>query len=145
MVATSSIKERVSSLVHSRPLVAVFVGGTSGIGENTIRELATVHGASGPGLRVYIVGRNEQAADETIAFCRRICPPGQFVFVRCKDLTLIKDVDKTCNELVRLETEATRGEKGKTARVDMLYISSGKFILGAEAGECACMLSILRY
>ncbi|KAF2155746.1 hypothetical protein K461DRAFT_310371 [Myriangium duriaei CBS 260.36] len=128
MVSLSSVEAAVSSLVASRPLVAVFVGGTSGIGQNTVRQLAAVHGKTGPGLRAYIVGRNKNAAAETIAICQRECPKGQFIFVEASDLALIQDVDKTCSEIIRLENEAARGDKGQAPHIDMLYISSGQFI-----------------
>ncbi|KAK9241679.1 hypothetical protein V1506DRAFT_517829 [Lipomyces tetrasporus] len=69
-----------------RQSVTAFVGGTSGVGKHTVRALASTHGTSGRGLRVYIAGRNEEAANTIIAECRKACPAGEFHFVCASDL-----------------------------------------------------------
>jgi NAD(P)-dependent dehydrogenase (short-subunit alcohol dehydrogenase family) len=110
-----------STLIKTQPLVAVFVGGTSGIGEYTIRALAAAHSDQGKGLRLYIVGRNADAARATISDCVRVCPGGQFRFVQAEDLALLKDVDRVCAEIIRIEED--ENVKGGTARVDLLVMS----------------------
>lgn len=138
MVQLPTVQKAVAALVSSQPLVAVFVGGTSGIGQNTVRELARTHGTEGPGLRIYLVGRNRKTAEDTIAICRQHCPQGNFIFVQSKDLALLKDVDDMCSEITRLETETARREKSAKAHVDMLYISTMQVRSGREGQNNLC-------
>ena len=127
MVKIDLVRSCNSTLVKSHPLVAVFVGGTSGIGEYTIRALAATHASQGKGLRVYIVGRNAAAAEKTISDCLKKCPTGQFQFVQAKDLALLKDVDRVCAEITRLENE-NENANGETPRVDLLVMSQATFL-----------------
>ena len=121
MVQNDLVRASISDLVRSRPLVAVFVGGTSGIGEFTIQVLATTHGSDGKGIRVYIVGRNAAAAEKTIAECRSKCPSGEFIFVKANDLSLLSDVDRVCAEITELE-EKNKAD-GEAPRIDILVMS----------------------
>lgn len=128
MVAYHTVQQAVTALVTSRSLVAVVIGGTSGIGMNTVKALAKAHGTQGKGLRVYIVGRNETSAAETIAQCVRVCPSGEFRFVKCADMALLKDADALCDEVIRQETEEVRRlDKGATPKVDLLCCSQALF------------------
>ena len=127
MVQIDVVRASIASLVKSRPLVAVFVGGTSGIGEFTIQALATTHGTDGKGLRVYIVGRNTSAAEKTIAECRGICPGGEFVFVKANDLSLLGDVDRVCSEIIELE-EKNKADS-EVPKIDILVMSQHYFPL----------------
>ncbi|KAF4555556.1 Hypothetical protein D9617_2g055170 [Elsinoe fawcettii] len=128
MVAYTEVQNANKALIASQPLVAVFVGGTSGIGEHAFAQLAATHGTGGKGLRAYIVGRNAQAAAKSIAEARRVCPEGLFQFVQAKDLSLLKDVDIACEEVIKLETEAAKKDMtvGKP-RIDLLYMSQSLF------------------
>lgn len=128
MVALPVVRASNTTLVQSHPLVAVFVGGTSGIGECTIRTLAATHGDQGKGLRIYIVGRNAAAAEQTIAYCRSVCSRGQFLFVKADDLSLLKDVDRVCSEILRLEEKEAALSGGKP-RLDILVMSQAYFPL----------------
>ncbi|KAI9727612.1 MAG: hypothetical protein M1834_008052 [Cirrosporium novae-zelandiae] len=110
-------------LVETQPLVAVFVGGTSGIGECSVRALTATHANRGKGLRLYIVGRNNDAAEKIISDCLEVCPTGQFRFVRANDLSLLKDVDRVCAEIVQAEGEANT--TGGIPRVDLLVMTQG--------------------
>ncbi|KAI1610533.1 hypothetical protein EDD37DRAFT_16836 [Exophiala viscosa] len=119
----------------TEPIVGVFVGGTSGICEYALRALvsttASVSKKNGhaPNLRLYIVGRNAKAANVTISDCRRLLPSAKFTFVKAEDLSLIKDVDRVCNEIVSLE----KAENPNTApRVDLLYMSQAGAITGVR-------------
>jgi len=125
MVKLDLVKANNIELV-SQPLVAVFVGGTSGIGSNTIKTLAKTHGTTGKGLRAYIVGRNAKSAEAIIAECKTSCPAGQFLFQQVNDLALMKDVDKACAELIKTE-EKEAAAKGETAKIDILVMSSANF------------------
>lgn len=121
MVRLDVVRAYNSALVKAQPLVAVFVGGTSGIGEQTIRALAATHSKQGKGLRLYVVGRNADAAQKTISECTRVCPRGYFRFVQAKDLALLEDVDKVCAEIIRIEED--ENAKGGTAKVDLLVMT----------------------
>lgn len=80
-------------------LVAVFTGGTSGIAEATLKLLAEK--AIRP--RIYIVGRDFEAAAGIIAECRTINPGGDYLFIR-KNLLLMKEVEEMCEEIKKKET-----------------------------------------
>ncbi|KAI9717646.1 MAG: hypothetical protein M1812_004591 [Candelaria pacifica] len=130
MVQLEVVRSANATLVKSQPLVAVFVGGTSGIGEFTIRALAATHGKEGKGLRLYIVGRNSSAAEKTISECKSVCPEGDFRFVKANDLALLNDVDRVCDEIIRIE-EGIKADGG-SARVDLLNLSQHYFPLTFE-------------
>ena len=128
MVKLDIVRKSNAGFVQSHPLVAVFVGGTSGIGEFTLRALAKTHGRQGKGLRAYIVGRNVAAAEKIIADCTGLCPSGQFRFVKAADLSLLKDVDRVCAEVAELEEKESAASSGK-ARIDILVMSQHYFPL----------------
>ncbi len=123
MVQLDVVRSCNSTLIKTQPLVAIFVGGTSGIGEHTIRALAVTHSDKGKGLRLYIVGRNADAAKKIISDCVRVCPGGQFQFVQAGDLALLRDVDHVCAEIIRIEEH----ENANGARVDLLVMSQAFF------------------
>ncbi|KAE9373573.1 hypothetical protein N431DRAFT_337228 [Stipitochalara longipes BDJ] len=120
MVSLEIIKSCNAALIESQPLVAVVTGGTSGIGEHTIRTLATTHGKGGKGLRIYIVGRNDAAAKAIIGDCLKICPAGDFRFMQAGDLSLLKDVDHVSAEIIKAEEAATG--KGEKPKIDFLVM-----------------------
>src|SRR5205085_490473 len=55
---------------YSAGFVAVFIGGTSGIGEATVRSLA----ANGNKCTVYLVGQSDTAATAMIKECEALSP-----------------------------------------------------------------------
>ncbi|KAH8697882.1 hypothetical protein BGW36DRAFT_407813 [Talaromyces proteolyticus] len=121
MVKLDVVHSANAALVQSQPLVAVFFGGTGGIGSYTLRALANAEAKSGgKGVRAYVVGRKPQAAEEILSACRKICPQGQFRFVQADDLSLIQGVDKVCAEIIELEEK-----EGQDARIDYLMLSQG--------------------
>jgi NAD(P)-dependent dehydrogenase (short-subunit alcohol dehydrogenase family) len=89
--------------------VAVFVGGTSGIGAAAAKSLAAY--TSQP--RIYIIGRNEAAAEEIIAECTAANPNAQSEFLK-QDVSLLRDVDTVCAKIVKREQ-----------RIDLLVMSQG--------------------
>ncbi|OAL22694.1 hypothetical protein AYO20_11146 [Fonsecaea nubica] len=121
MVKLDTARALGKALVQSQPLVAVFFGGTGGIGQVTLRALATAEAQGGKGLRAYVVGRNAQAAEDMLAECRGICPQGRFKFIQAQDLSLLGDVDRVCAEIIRLEKD----EGQEDSRVDYLMVSQG--------------------
>lgn len=137
MVKLYVVRAANAALIKTQPLVAVFVGGTSGICEYTLRALAATHADVGKGLRVYIVGRNASAAGAIISDCLHICPTGQFRFVQAKDLALLRDVDRVCSDIIK--NEESEGTNGGNPRVDLLVMSQACAIFGPRKGKLCCM------
>ena len=141
MVRLSDVKVANADFIASlsEPLVGVFVGGTSGICEYALRALVSNAAAVGKSksktvdLRIYIVGRNAKAADVTIADCRKLCPNANFTFVQAKDLALLKDVDRVCEEIIKLEAAASRPDS--KPRVDVLAMSQAGSIFVTRKGS----------
>ncbi|PYI15508.1 hypothetical protein BO99DRAFT_342506 [Aspergillus violaceofuscus CBS 115571] len=125
MVNLDVIHASNTTLVKSQPLVAVFFGGTSGIGHYTLRALATAESQHrGKGLRAYLVGRKAQAAETIIAECRALYPAGEYIFVPAHDLSLLGDVDRVCAEILSLEREHGQ-PSANPPRIDYLMLSHG--------------------
>jgi len=134
-IPLDTVRATNAEFVKRQPLVAVFVGGTSGIGEYSVLALARTHGTSGKGLRVYIVGRNERAAERTFEECRRVCPSGNFEFVKANDLALMKDVDDVCARLIKAEETAS----GK-AKIDILVMTQAYLAFEPRNGKSCSFL-----
>lgn len=125
MVSLDTVKSFNAELC-TKPLVAVFVGGTSLIGSNTLKCLAKTHGTTGKGLRAYIVGRNTESAQNIISECQKLCPTGQFIFQKVDNLALMKDVDIACAAIIKKESEEAKA-KGEIVRIDMLVMCQAIF------------------
>lgn len=111
MVSLSTVIASNALILTTLPvgLVAIFVGGTSGIGEATLKKFAK-H-AQKP--RVYIIGRSQEAADRILAECKEINPEGEFIFLKV-DVSLIRNVDEVCEDLKKKETV-----------INLLFLSQG--------------------
>ncbi|ORY60498.1 uncharacterized protein BCR38DRAFT_487561, partial [Pseudomassariella vexata] len=123
MTHLDEVRAANKELVKTKPFVAVFGGGTSGIGECGVQQLAATFGDDGDGLRVYIVGQNMDAAEKIIADCRQICPAGGFKFLK-GDLALIKEVDRICAEITQAKQMRTKIQ-GTAAKIDLLVLCQG--------------------
>ena len=112
MVSLSTVQASNALINSTLPagLVAVFCGGTSGIGEATLFEFTK--NAIRP--KVYIVGRSQDAANRNIAKCRMINKNGDYRFVKA-DLTLMNEVDAVCEQIKRQEKA-----------VNILFLSQGQ-------------------
>src|SRR3984957_11435122 len=126
MVNLSDVRKSNSALETSKPLIAVFAGGTSGIGEATVKALA----ANAKDPKVYIIGRNETRASRIIEECVQSCPGGSFTFVKA-DLSLLRNVDMVCEEI----------KKAETGRLDLLFMSHGYITLEGRKGEGSFLFS----
>jgi NAD(P)-dependent dehydrogenase (short-subunit alcohol dehydrogenase family) len=123
-------------LVQRHSLVAVFAGGSGGIGALCLKALAaTVGKVEGKGLRAYIIGRNASAVQEVIAECRKLCPTGQYHFISINDYALINDVDAACDELLQAEAR-NASLANESARIDYLMLSHGGPIFLPRQGRC---------
>ena len=116
MVHNSTVKSSNASIASSLPseVVAVFVGGTSGIGKYTLKELARQ--AKKP--RIYEIGRSQEAWDHIEAECTQINSEGQYVFIE-GDMSLLRNVDGLCKQIL---------DKGKA--INILFWSAGTLIRG---------------
>ncbi len=127
-----------------RPFVAVFLGGTTGIGSYGLKALAKTHGEAGAaqsrGLRAYVVGR--RASDTLMAELRRLCPFGTFAFVQAKDLGLLADVDRVCAAITGAETAAAAADATPhVPKIDLLVESQGVLAFAGRSGESLRLLS----
>lgn len=109
MVSLASVTESNSRLSTLPPgLVAVFIGGTAGIGEITLKKFAQY--ARQP--RAYLVGRSQEAADRIIASCRDLNPDGQYTFIKA-DVSLLSNVDALCATI-----------KAREKTINILFLSA---------------------
>ncbi|XP_014557488.1 hypothetical protein COCVIDRAFT_36969 [Bipolaris victoriae FI3] len=114
MVAISEVRSYNASLKSVLPNpVAVFVGGTSGIGLFTARELVR-HTVS---PTVYLIGRNATEASKIVNELREINSASKVSFIQ-KDVSLLKNVDEVCNEI-----------KSKEKHVNILFMTCGYLTL----------------
>ncbi|CAI6099505.1 unnamed protein product [Clonostachys chloroleuca] len=104
---TSSNNKISASFPHG--LVAVFVGGTSGVGEYTVKAFAKYSINS----RVYIVGRSQESADRIIQECSHVSSGSSFQFIQA-DVSALRGVDSVCDEL-----------KNKETAINLLFLSQG--------------------
>lgn len=112
MVALTLVKHSNSQLQSAGlPKVAVFVGGTSGIGQHTIAELVE----TGVSTKVYLVGRpsSSERAKKEIAKLNKINANADIVWVE-GDVSLLADVKRICTEIQSKETT-----------IDLLFMSAG--------------------
>lgn len=111
MVSLSQVIASNQRIASTFPpgLVAVFVGGTSGVGEYTVKAFAKY--VSKP--KVYIVGRSQEAADRIVGECKKLNPGGTFEFIKA-DVSLLKGVDDVCRQL-----------KSKETAINLLFESQG--------------------
>ncbi|KAE8393887.1 hypothetical protein BDV23DRAFT_170022 [Aspergillus alliaceus] len=99
MVSLQSIHAHNAALQSLIPgLVAVFVGGTSGISLSTALALAR-HTLS---PKIYLIGRSQSAANAAIADIQTINPSAQPTFLQT-DISLLKNVDGVCAEIAAKE------------------------------------------
>ena len=97
-------------------LVAVFVGGTSGLGETAARQFA----ASTDRPKIYLLGRNETAAKRTTGELSQINPGGTFNFLKV-DASLLGNIDAVCEKI-----------KQKEHHINLLVLSQGYLSLDWE-------------
>ncbi|KAJ4257652.1 hypothetical protein NW757_003276 [Fusarium falciforme] len=132
MVKLSTMRAALTAFTpKSQGFVAVFVGGTSGIGEAAVKGFARW----AIGATAYIVGRNAASAATTLATCRELSPSSTFEFIQ-QDIVLLRDVDRVCSHIGQTES-----------KVDLLYMTpdiptmSGR----VETAEGIDRLMSLRY
>ncbi|KAH8663424.1 hypothetical protein BGZ60DRAFT_411278 [Tricladium varicosporioides] len=93
------------------PRVAVFVGGTSGIGKSTVRALV----ATGASVRIYLVGRksSEERMHTFIQELHTINPKAEVIWTE-GEVALLAETKRVCEVI-----------KSKESRVDLLFLTTG--------------------
>ncbi|KAH8659824.1 hypothetical protein BX600DRAFT_438066 [Xylariales sp. PMI_506] len=132
MVALSTIHASNALISSTLPagLIAIFVGGTSGIGEITLKKFAQYTRQP----RAYIIGRSQQAADRIVAECSALNPAGQFIFIKA-DVSLIRVVDQVCAEI-----------KSKEKALNLLFLTPGVARFDrSQTSEGVHLLAALNY
>ncbi|KAL4890672.1 hypothetical protein BDV59DRAFT_183895 [Aspergillus ambiguus] len=110
MVGLSQVRSSNSALTsHNPQFVAVFVGGTSGIGEYTAKQLAST--VKQP--TIHLVGRNPAAGSRIVDELKAANPNGTFNFIQ-SDVSLLRNVDEVCAVI-----------KNKEDTVDLLFMTTG--------------------
>lgn len=99
--------------------VAVFIGGTSGIGMGTLKQFAKQ--ANSP--KIYIAGRSKSAATPLLKELESLNPTGTYIFQET-EISLLKNADEVCEEI-----------KTKEEKVDLLFMSPAYITLGERNGE----------
>lgn len=115
------------------PKVAVFVGGTSGIGRLTLKALVS----TGISLKIYLVGR-KSSHDRTKTFIqelRTINPEADVIWTE-GDVTLLAETARVCQAI-----------KAKESQVDLLFLTTGYAPFGdrIETAEGIEISQVLRY
>lgn len=106
-----------ASLKEKRPeLVAAFIGGTSGIGEETAKQLAS----SVDKPTIYIVGRNQVAGSRIVETMKTQNPGGSYHFLSA-DTSDLKNVDRICQEL-----------QAREEILDVLFLSTGSITFSQQ-------------
>jgi NADP-dependent 3-hydroxy acid dehydrogenase YdfG len=119
MVTLKDVRTSNEQLKNSDvPIVALFIGATSGIGKGTLLQLAR----HVPVLKVYIVGRSQRAAAAQLEQLTSVNPDGEFIFMET-EISLIGNVDRICEEI-----------KLKEDKLDILYLSPGCPLWGGIQG-----------
>jgi hypothetical protein len=127
MVGIQEVRSELASLKRLGPgLVAVFVGGTNGIGEATAREF--VRNTLQP--RIYLVGRNQEQADLIKADFQKLNPESQTKFIQ-GDVSLLRNVDKICDEI-----------KSSEEKINLLVLSAGILSMKGRDGKSTFLSSL---
>ena len=93
------------------PRVAVFVGGTSGIGNFTLRALV----ATGTSMRIYLVGRksSSERMHTFIQELHAINPKAEVIWTE-GEVALLAETKRVCESI-----------KSKESRIDLLFLTTG--------------------
>lgn len=102
----------------SAPRVAIFVGGTSGIGQYTVKALV----ATGASMRVYLVGRKSSAEriQALIQELQAINPKAEIIWTE-GEISLLAETKRICEMI-----------KEKETRIDLLFLTAGYIPFGGR-------------
>ncbi|KAJ5651152.1 uncharacterized protein N7484_004875 [Penicillium longicatenatum] len=100
------------------PRIAIFIGGTSGIGKSTIKALV----ATGTSIRIYLVGR-KSSSERTQSFIlelNAINPKAEIIWTEA-EVSLLSETKRVCELITK-----------KESRVDLLFFTTGYAPFGAR-------------
>lgn len=123
-----SSNEGICSRLPSK-LVAVFVGGTNGIGEATLKQFAQ----HVPEPHIVLVGRSQEAAGQIVEESKKVNEDAQFTFIQA-DTSLIENVDIVSNEI-----------KKQFPHINLLFLSIGTSIFEEKTKEGLHYIAALDY
>ena len=110
MVTLATVRAHNATLTSLAPnLVAIFVGGTSGISHYTALELARSTRAP----KIYLIGRNATEASKITAELKSINAASTVSFIQ-KDVSLLRKVDEACAEI-----------QAREDKVNLLFMTAG--------------------
>ncbi|EEU34970.1 uncharacterized protein NECHADRAFT_37353 [Fusarium vanettenii 77-13-4] len=119
MVTYTEIKAS-NSLINdaTAPSVAVFIGGTSGIGKLTVKALV----ATGSSVRIYLIGRksSEERSRAFIEELRVVNPKAEVIWTE-GDVSLLAETKRLCEVI-----------KNKESRIDLMFLTPGYAPFGAR-------------
>ncbi|OBT65287.1 hypothetical protein VE03_04605 [Pseudogymnoascus sp. 23342-1-I1] len=120
MVAYKEIRAS-NALINdaTAPRVAVFAGGTSGVGKLTIRALV----ATGASVRIYLIGRrsSEERTQIFIQELQSINPKAEIIWTE-GEISLLAETKRVCEVI-----------KSKESRIDLLFLTAGYAPFGARS------------
>ncbi|KAJ0114421.1 short chain dehydrogenase reductase family protein [Diaporthe amygdali] len=120
MVSFTEIKAS-NGLINdaTAPRVAVFVGGTSGIGQLTVKALV----ATGSSVRIYLVGRksSEERASAFVQELHATNPRAQVIWTE-GEISLLAETKRVCEVI-----------KHKEPHVDLLFLTAGYAPIGPRS------------
>lgn len=93
----STFNSKIASAFPSG-LTAIFIGGTSGVGEYTLKALSKYV----PKSRFYIIGRSKESADRIIKECTEQSHECCFDFIEA-DISQLKHVDSVSRQIMAKE------------------------------------------
>jgi NADP-dependent 3-hydroxy acid dehydrogenase YdfG len=112
-ISNSNFKANASGMV------ALFVGGTSGIGKGTLAQFTKLSNVP----KVYIVGRSKSSTISLLNELQSLNPQGTFIFIET-EISLIKNVDTVCKEI-----------KENEKKLDLIFLSPGYLTLEGRNGK----------
>jgi NAD(P)-dependent dehydrogenase (short-subunit alcohol dehydrogenase family) len=109
MVKLSQIRaSNTQNASSSAPRIALFVGGTSGIGKITLAEIAKL----GTDFKAYVIGRKQSERAFKI-FSEELPETANIVWVE-GEASLLSDVKRICDHIKTLESS-----------IDLLFLTTG--------------------
>jgi NAD(P)-dependent dehydrogenase (short-subunit alcohol dehydrogenase family) len=143
MVKLETVRAFNNALVNSddftvtNPFTVVVIGGTAGIGERHVLAIATAFADAGEKLRIFIVGRNQEAAERIIDDAKKLSPKGGFEFVKAGDLTLLRETAKVAEAI----DQAVKSHAGtEVPKIDLLVMTQGYLTTKAWDGSSLDLL-----
>src|SRR5271156_6125078 len=125
MVKLNDVRKSNEALPSLGPgIVALFVGGTSGVGKSTLKHFAKY--ADAP--KTYIVGRSKAKVQSFLYELEKLNPTGTFTFIET-EISLIKNCDDVCEQI-----------REKEKKVDFVFLSTGYLSFEGRNGTISASL-----